>query len=104
MSTCTWNIACPLPPIVAKPISGRSSRVMMDAISVWNGRLPGARTLGCSGSTVKWRPRFCRQNPVPGGTTPEPNALKRLWITLTMLPCPSATTKPVVSPSGSPAV
>src|SRR5678815_5533168 len=28
----------------------------------------------------------------------------RLWITLTTLPCPSATTKPVVSPSGSPHV
>ena len=41
--------------------------------------------------------------PVPGGTTPEPNEWNRLWITLITLPRPSATTKPVVSPSGSPA-
>ena len=89
--------------MVERAISGASSRVTMGAMSVWTGRLRGASALGCSGSMLQWRPRFCSNTPVPGATTPEPNGLKRLSITLTTLPCPSAMTKPVVSPSGSPA-
>ena len=74
----------------------------MQAISVWKGRLPGTRAAGCDGSMLKCRPRFWSTTPVPGATTPEPKPLKRLWITLIRLPRASATTKPVVSPSGLP--
>ena len=98
-----WNIAWPFAPIVAKPMTGLSSWVTMAAISVWKGRLPGPRQFGCAGSVPKEEPRLCRTTPVPGGTTPEPNEWKRLWMTLTRSPRPSMTTKPVVSPAGSPA-
>ena len=33
---------------------------------VWNGRLPGATSSGCAGSSEKPWPRFCRQTPQLG--------------------------------------
>ena len=42
---------------------------------VWNGRLPGATTLGLRGSRLKPLPRFCSEMPVPGTTTPEPKPM-----------------------------
>src|SRR4030095_10762647 len=73
--------------------TGRSSRIAMEAISVWNGRLCGANAAGCAGSRLKCRPRFCSTTPVPSATTPEPKLLKTLWITLIRLPWLSATHK-----------
>ena len=49
----------------------------MAGISVWNGRLPGARQFGCAGSSTKPRPRFCSTMPVPSTTSPEPNGTEQ---------------------------
>ncbi|CKS33394.1 Uncharacterised protein [Mycobacterium tuberculosis] len=42
---------------------------------VWNGRLPGATTLGLSAFRLKPWPRFCRLMPNSGSTQPEPKPM-----------------------------
>eukprot|EP00049_Salpingoeca_infusionum_P007822 m.126597 g.126597 ORF g.126597 m.126597 type:complete len:89 (+) comp13837_c0_seq2:602-868(+) len=51
------------------------SFVAMPGMMVWYGRLPGAKQFGCASSREKLSPLFCRVNPQPCGTIPEPNPM-----------------------------
>ena len=48
---------------------------------VWEGRLPHTSAFGCSGSSAKLEPLFCRLKPQPWGTmaVPKPQKLELTW-------------------------
>ena len=51
-----------------------SPRSMNAGIMVWKGRLRGATTFGCLGSSVNSRAAILKKKPIPLTATPEPNA------------------------------
>ena len=70
------------PPITPKVQNSSSpsgpSMVTAAGMMVWNGRLLGARQLGCSGSSMKFAPRFCSVKPQPSPTIPVPKPCEPL--------------------------